>query len=257
MLWKRIVTTLLLVPLVFIIVRSGERQLFILLLILAGLALREFYSFFQGLILSRFLPGFFLAALFIQSGVRTPQEIYPLVTILLLALFLYYLLFYPGDDFLLHLGITLAGSFYVGWLLRYPILLLKQGIFVLFLALFITWGNDIGAYLVGSRWGQHPLAPDLSPKKSVEGALGGLAGAVFFALVGGYFLGLAPYGSILLGLAGALAAQLGDLFESKMKRVFGIKDSGAILPGHGGILDRIDSLLFSLPVIYYLLPLIC
>lgn len=256
MLWKRILTTAVLLPLLYVVVQSGEQALIIFLLFFAGLALREFYTLFQGLSLSRFLPGFFLTAFFIISAAVTPNRIHPFITFLLLLFFLYYLLFYRGSHFLIHLGITLAGSFYIGWLLRYPVLLLQEGISILFLALIITWGNDMGAYLMGSLWGRHPLAPDLSPNKSVEGALGGLLGALVSALIMGSSLGMAPPGLILVGLVGGLSAQLGDLFESKIKRSFGVKDSGSIFPGHGGVLDRIDSLLFSLPVIYYLLPLI-
>jgi phosphatidate cytidylyltransferase len=119
------------------------------------------------------------------------------------------------------------------------------GIFIL------IWVNDSFAYLVGKTLGRHKLFPSVSPKKTIEGSLGGL----LFALVGAYFLGrfvpvLEITQWILLGLILVIMGSFGDLIESKFKRAAGIKDSGAILPGHGGMLDRLDSLVFAAPFAY-------
>jgi phosphatidate cytidylyltransferase len=122
----------------------------------------------------------------------------------------------------------------------------------IFFLLSIIFAGDIGAYYVGSNLGRHKLCPRVSPGKTVEGALGGIAGNL---LVGSIFKALflphLAWGWCLLFfvLAGA-AGQVGDLFESSLKRASGIKDSGVVLPGHGGILDRIDALLFAAPVAY-------
>jgi len=123
----------------------------------------------------------------------------------------------------------------------------------IFFLLAVIFAGDTGAYYVGSYFGRHKLCPAVSPKKTVEGALGGLAANL---LTGALFKShLMPHQSWLI--AGLLfvvmgsAGQVGDLFESMFKRVGGIKDSGVILPGHGGILDRIDALLFAAPVVYY------
>jgi len=105
---------------------------------------------------------------------------------------------------------------------------------------------------LGSYFGQHKLCPTVSPKKTIEGALGGLAASLGSgALIKHFFLPLLPWGlSLLFFLSINIAGQVGDLFESQIKRVAHIKDSGAILPGHGGVLDRIDALLFAAPVAY-------
>jgi len=119
-------------------------------------------------------------------------------------------------------------------------------------ALLVNWSGDIGAYYVGRAFGKHPLAPRVSPKKTWEGAAGSVLASVLIA--GGYLLRfLSPVGVVtVLGLtiAANVAGQVGDLAESAMKRGAGVKDSGTILPGHGGFLDRVDSTLFALPVIY-------
>ena len=125
------------------------------------------------------------------------------------------------------------------------------GIFVL------VWMNDSFAYIVGSLWGRHKLYPAVSPKKTIEGTLGGL----FFALGAAYIMAkfetlLTPTQWVLLALIVVFFGDLGDLIESKLKRDAGVKDSGAILPGHGGLLDRLDSLIFAAPFAFLMLNLI-
>lgn len=118
------------------------------------------------------------------------------------------------------------------------------------LVMLSTWIGDSGAYLVGRSLGRHKLAPVLSPKKTIEGSIGGLVGTVLVAIavdaVAG--LGIGWVAVVLLGVVIGAAGQIGDLTESLMKRQAGVKDSGALIPGHGGILDRIDALLFAFPV---------
>jgi phosphatidate cytidylyltransferase len=116
-----------------------------------------------------------------------------------------------------------------------------------------TWGTDIGAFYAGRRYGRHTFFAAISPRKTTEGALGGLAsgalGAALVALLAR--LPISPGAALLLGLVVSAAAQAGDLAESLLKREAGVKDSGTLIPGHGGMLDRIDSLLFALTVTYY------
>ena len=132
----------------------------------------------------------------------------------------------------------------------------SAGFEVLLFALFIVWATDIGAYLFGRRFGRHKLMPDVSPNKTIEGALGGILSAVVVAALFLVFTankGLFPYQMpvmLVLTVLFSIVGQFGDLVESSIKRHYGVKDSGNILPGHGGILDRFDSLLFVFPIMH-------
>jgi phosphatidate cytidylyltransferase len=125
------------------------------------------------------------------------------------------------------------------------------GVHWLFFALALNWSGDSVAYYTGRAFGKHRLAPSVSPKKSWEGAAGSIVGSVLFGvLYMGHFQPLVPvWKIILIAVIANIAGQIGDLAESAMKRGAGVKDSGHILPGHGGLLDRVDSSLFALPVV--------
>lgn len=148
----------------------------------------------------------------------------------------------------------------VGWLLGTPIYvggtlsavaLVRNfdptGAWVL-LTMVLAWGSDTSAYFVGRKYGKTKLAPRISPKKTLEGSAGGLAASVVGAMIMSFFLpGLTALDAIALGVLGGAAGQAGDLMMSVLKRSSGVKDSGGILPGHGGILDRVDALAFTAP----------
>ena len=155
------------------------------------------------------------------------------------------------------LAVTFLGTWYVGGFLAYlPLLrLLPGGAGVLTTAFLLTWANDTGAFFCGLLFGRHHPWPDLSPGKTLAGVFGGLAGSLIVALaVGPLLLPDSSYWLLGgLGLLASVAAQAGDLIESGLKRQAGVKDSGWLLPGHGGILDRFDSLLLVAPVVYYYL----
>ena len=125
---------------------------------------------------------------------------------------------------------------------------------VLFL-LVIIWVNDSGAYITGRSFGRHKLSPVISPNKTIEGAVGGLVtGVVAAFIMNGYMgLGFGPFMLTLLALLMGLVAIGGDLVESAIKRCVGVKDSGTIIPGHGGMLDRVDSIIFTIPLLYFFL----
>ncbi len=150
-------------------------------------------------------------------------------------------------------ALTLAGALYIGWGLGHLISLreLANGMAWVWLALFATWGADSLAYFVGRTWGRHKLWPRLSPKKTWEGFIGGIAGGVMGAAIVMAIFNLPLTGALIAGAIVAIVALLGDLSISMMKRHVGVKDSSNLIPGHGGFLDRADSLLFVSPVIYY------
>ncbi len=143
---------------------------------------------------------------------------------------------------------TVLTAFYLGLFAVWPVLRgIESGREIFLWAVLVVWLNDAGAYLIGSRWGNGGMVPQLSPKKSWIGAIGGLvAGGAVGAGVGS-FIGYPGFSMFAAGLATAVAAQFGDLFASFIKRTSGSKDSGSLFPGHGGMLDRTDSLLFALP----------
>lgn len=149
----------------------------------------------------------------------------------------------------------LLGIFYIGLLFSYMILIRSgvQGSSLVLLLLFVTWLGDAGAYFVGTLLGKHPLCPAISPKKTVEGAIGGLVFGILAAVVCNMLLlnGTSITFGIIAGAGINIMNQLGDLSESVIKRAFGLKDSGGMFPGHGGVLDRIDSLLFAAPYLFY------
>lgn len=173
--------------------------------------------------------------------------------------------FLPHKDMLPSLGNSLIGQLYIAVPLALAIrLTLTINPFfpithyngMLLLAIFIfIWVNDTGAYLVGSRWGKTPLAPSISPKKTVEGSIGGLLLALLSAVILRLLLfpELSWLSILLIAAVVAIFGTIGDLFESSLKRQAGVKDSGKLIPGHGGILDRIDSLLLAVPAVYLLL----
>ena len=153
-----------------------------------------------------------------------------------------------------HVGLLLLGVLYVGFFIPHVVPLREQpdgwrwALFTVYTAM----GCDTGAYFAGRAWGRRKLMPAVSPSKTVEGAIGGLAGAVIIALLARAVFFPRPVAEIVgLALVIAVLAELGDLCESALKRAFGAKDSGWIIPGHGGILDRLDSLLFPFVFVFY------
>ena len=128
-----------------------------------------------------------------------------------------------------------------------------QGEWKVLLFILLAVANDVGGFFAGTRFGKHPLAPTVSPKKSWEGLAGSFLLTVVVALVGVSLLGLDPVSGVVLGILTPVSATLGDLAESLIKRDLGLKDMGSVLPGHGGVLDRIDSMLLTAPFVYVVL----
>ena len=153
------------------------------------------------------------------------------------------------------------GLFYVAFMLSYvyQIRMLPQGAFIVWLVFLCSWGCDTCAYCVGMLFGKHKMAPKLSPKKSIEGAVGGVVGAAILGAAYAAIINRVMSGTdasviqyAIICAVGALISMVGDLAASAIKRNHDIKDYGNLIPGHGGILDRFDSVIFTAPIIYYM-----
>jgi phosphatidate cytidylyltransferase len=226
--------------------------------VLAGaLALYEFYrlcfsdrshSWLMGIGLTGF------AALIL--GTHRPDIIVPTLLATLVGIISVPLLSRsPLEQSLRDGAMTMFGVLYLGLTLGALSMtrLLPLGEWLIFFLLLVTWASDTGAYVVGTLYGRHRLAPTISPKKTIEGLVGGLIGAIMVAYAARWWFlpELSGLDCLVLATLLTITGLWGDLTESAMKRSVGIKDSGGILPGHGGMLDRLDSLLFSAPAFYY------
>lgn len=240
------------------------------------------WEYFRGLRLRGFQPteglAFVAIALLqfaawsVSRGLLT-QFLPALLALLVIATLIHEIVRHDREP-LANLGVTFFGVVYVGWLFSYLIFLRSlpgeaavwpfyqspvahlfdaQGAWIVLYVIAVTWSTDAGAYFAGIRWGRVPLAPRLSPKKTREGSLGGLAAATLMSLAWGTWIGLPWWHCLFLGPVIGALGQIGDLCESALKRDLGLKDFGTLLPGHGGILDRFDSLLFTAPIAYYYL----
>lgn len=164
----------------------------------------------------------------------------------------------PGDLFT-DVGTRTLGVLYIALPFSYliPLRGLDHGRWWVLFLIVVIWANDTLAYFTGRLVGRHKLSPVVSPNKTIEGAVGGIIGGVAAALIMNRYmdLGLGPFAAAALAVVLGLVAMGGDLVESVIKRGAGAKDSGTIIPGHGGMLDRIDSIIFPIPVLYYFLLL--
>lgn len=252
----RLLTAIIALPPIFAAIWLGNPWFPILVALTALVGAMEFYD-----LASKAGPrplrllGTFWSLLLIANAWQDGRFTLPLLGAIVLFSLVGLLLRFPRTGTLLGWGWTLLGIFYVGWLLSLLILLRNapQGREWVMLAILATFSVDTAAYLVGRGWGRHPLAPRISPGKTWEGAIGGLAAGIFGTFGLSLILGLplSIQDSMILGGLVSIVAQGGDLFESALKRRAGVKDAGWLVPGHGGVLDRLDSIVFSAAVVYY------
>jgi len=252
---KRTISALIGAPLFLGLIYLGGQYTAFLVAVLTLLALHEFLrigthmgirAWFN---LTTLVTVVWLISLLIAGAEwkLTVLVLWPLIGLGRLALT------YPRTS-LAEASFNLLAVFYSVVLLSHLYLLreLPNGLEWTFLAVFLVWATDTGAYLIGRQFGSHLLAPQVSPKKTVEGSLGGLLFSIVVAFVFWRLVGGATWITYLIfGVIVGISAQIGDLFESALKRSAGLKDSGKLIPGHGGILDRFDSLIFALPIMYY------
>ena len=255
----RILSGVLIGALIAGLLAAGRVGIYILVLAIGAAALWEFRGLSRRM--GQRAPLWLLYPLgliFALSG--TVLKMVPLEEVLSVALIagLSVFLVLPGRrEGLGRWAMGLAGAIYIGLPLNYYLLLYEEashapGVVWLLLILVSVVVSDAAALLVGMRLGRHPFFPAISPKKTVEGALAGLLFSVPVMLLGGTFLlGLPPWHAAVLGLLIGVTAQAGDLVESQMKRLAKVKDSSHLIPGHGGVLDRLDSALFP-PIVVFL-----
>lgn len=257
--FKRILTALLGIPLLIFIVNKGGLYLFLALLIICSIGLWEYCksvntdeSIKINPVLEIFL-GIFLLFIF-QFKI---DLLVPGIIISFMIIFIHDIL--QNKINILQGIYAFFGLVYIPLLLGHIALFHKliSGNNILWLVFIICFSTDTFAYIIGINFGKHKLCPLISPKKSVEGAIGGIVGSMILTVIYGYFMNhyhlldfpMSYY--IVISFITSILSQFGDLTASLIKRTFKVKDFGNILPGHGGVLDRFDSIIFATPLVYY------
>lgn len=257
----RLLSGIVLVAAALVFIISGG---YVLLAVTALISLIGMYELYRVAGFERtLLAGIgYLAAIlyYLNLGIGFLPDMMAFALAFLIVLLAVYVFSYPKYEIT---GVLAAffGFFYVAVMLSgvYQTRIMEKGAYIVWLIFLCSWGCDTCAYCVGVLFGKHKMSPVLSPKKSVEGAVGGLAGtflltalyaAVFRSRMG---IGMQQvFNLAAISVAGGMISMVGDLAASGIKRSYGIKDYGKLIPGHGGILDRFDSVIFTAPVIYYL-----
>ena len=255
----RVVTAVVLLPGVLWLVWIGGWWLFGLVLLATAVALYEYFHMWASSDARMVATGIAIGlgpALVSMLAPRYLGE--AIVALMLLTVFGFTVNPGPFETTWKRMATTVLGLVYCGvtltvlYRLRAEAEVPAAGAGWVYLAMIVTWGNDTCAYFAGRTLGKHKLFPLLSPKKTWEGAIGGWLGSIGFAALAHFWF--APHVGLIealaIGLVAGVLAPVGDLAESLLKRSFGAKDSGALLPGHGGLLDRVDALLFTGPFVY-------
>ncbi len=258
----RLLSGILLVIIALATIITGGDVLFATLLMISFIGMTEIYKVLEISGTALGIMGYIAAvAYYFLLRFKMTDLIVMLVIAFLIIIMAIYVFAYPkyrSEQVML----AFFGLFYVAFMLSYvyQIRMLPQGAYLVWLVFICSWGSDTCAYCVGMLFGKHKMAPKLSPKKSVEGAVGGvvgaaLLGAAYAAILNRFVIVGAEVNVILyaaIGAVGALISMIGDLAASAIKRNHDIKDYGNLIPGHGGILDRFDSVIFTAPIIYYM-----
>lgn len=257
----RLISGIVLVALALVFICTGGDLLLGVMLVLSLIGMYELYRIFK---VEKALPGVlgYLACIVYYLDLRFSfcQDKMVIMLGFLLLLLATFVFGYP--KFHSHqIMAAFFGLFYVGVMLSfmYQTRCLAQGQYIVWLIFLCSWGCDTAAYCVGVLFGKHKMAPVLSPKKSIEGAVGGVVGAMLFTAI--YVVAIRHAFNVdtmpvvplcIISGVGALMSMVGDLAASAIKRNFDIKDYGKLIPGHGGVLDRFDSVIITAPIIYFL-----
>jgi phosphatidate cytidylyltransferase len=266
----RVAASVVFIPCFVIITNAGGHHFLLLIDSVIFVGMWEFYRMMEAKGIRPYKLIGILCALVLSWYVFLQNGIYAnlFLTLVLVALMCLELTRRETKMATAHIATTILGVMYIGFLGSHLIMLREQplrmnldyhhGASFVFLAFVVTWAGDTGAYLVGSAIGRRPLIPRISARKTKEGSAGGVVFALVAALVSRQtfapFLDL--WHALVVGAIAGVVGQFGDLFESLIKRDADIKDTSEMIPGHGGILDRFDSLLFTAPLIYYFLTFV-
>jgi phosphatidate cytidylyltransferase len=277
MTWKRVATALVLIPVVVgIVLFTSTAVVAVATALITILALREYFALGDAIGHRAYrLWTVFCALLLIffqwkeSYGVKASYFVFPLtgfvvvtfaISILVMGIAVLTLFTRrPLVESLPAAGISSSAFLLVAFPLSFAVPMHSspwRGPRLLLFALAIIWASDTVAYFTGRAIGKHPLAPHISPKKTWEGSIAGMLGSLLVAYAFHYVLTIRLPHLLTMAALGNIAGQMGDLLESACKRSAGVKDSGSLLPGHGGILDRIDALILCIPVVWYYLVLV-
>ncbi len=259
---ERAISGILLVIIALVTIISGGDILFATIFIISMIGMFEFYRVFDMQKTPMAVIGYVAAVVwFAFLRFDMLEHIVPVFIGFLLLLMASYVVTFPKYQIESVIAAFFA-LFYVPMMLScvYRVRMLEGGAYLVWLIFLCSWGCDTCAYLVGVMFGKHKMAPILSPKKSVEGGIGGVVGAallgLIYACIFGDKMGAITDAKVMVPVICAVAAvisQIGDLAASGIKRNHEIKDYGKLIPGHGGILDRFDSVIFTAPIIFYLI----
>lgn len=248
----RILASLALIPLLLLLVVGGL-PLYIGELVVISIAINEFYKAFRNKeIYPVFSLGYLVAIyIFVKNCLKLDMNYTYIVIFILFVSSIVLIL--KGSKNIMDIVVTFFGIFYVEILIDFIILTInsfengKTLVWLIFIVAFIT---DTCAYFTGYLFGKNKLIPSISPKKTIEGSIGGIIGSTIVCLIFGYIFELNIGIMLIIGSVGSVVAQIGDLFASSIKRYVGIKDYGNLIPGHGGVLDRFDSVILVAPFVY-------
>ncbi len=252
----RIISALIALPLLFFVLFSGGITLYIATFAISIVGLYEFYKAFSKSYKAITWAGYLMtAALFIGYYIGFGMNYLTMIISIFMFILLGLVVF--TKQTIMNAMITFLGFFYVSFSLSHLILIsdLDNNFFIWY-PFIIAFATDTFAYFIGKMFGKTKLIPSVSPNKTVEGSLGGIIACLILSFAYAYWGNPEfQFYAIFLGLLGSILSQVGDLIASKIKRVVDIKDFGKIMPGHGGVLDRFDSLIITLPLVYYFMVL--
>ncbi|MHB8172282.1 MAG: phosphatidate cytidylyltransferase [Thermincolia bacterium] len=255
MLRYRIISAMVGIPIIMAFLWYGQWPLLLMVAVLIIAGQLELSNIFKAININISKGISIFGSLFLLLALYFQWELGQIIAVLVILIILRMVIGYPEFTPAGAAG-TLLGIFYVGWMFAHLYLIRQlpqgQGFHFLLLVIVANWSTDTLAYFTGRALGKHKLAPVISPKKTVEGAIGGVLGGIIATVV---FYLVSPQAELIhyvvMGVGIGVLGQLGDLAESVLKRQAGVKDSGNLIPGHGGVLDRFDSILLTAPLAYY------